>query len=377
MTRIKTLMMSVVVMLLISIVPVAHAAEVEIVCNEGETSCDVTPSDIAPVFDDESFPEDDLKPGDEFTRQLTVTNNREEVCSFTIYNFVINEDTEVLPGQFFSQELFTEFSGDGSTTGEIRFSNLFLITPLYLGNVDPGETIPFDWRVRFDSSAGNEFQRAVLDFDFDWTFTCNEQEETVLNISKSNDTGGATKSIGDAVTYTIVVWTSGNSVDGVEVFDTPPDGFKYQPGSWTASSDLRGDLKTLGITTEPTYSSPGVWQLGNMGVGETVTLTYIADIQGHVDPGIYPDIAWTRGTFGGSLVLGNDTYDPQYFVGTEVKVDTSRLSGIDFGGQVLGASTELPATGSDTAITLGAIALIVVGGTSIVAGLVRRRARSG
>ncbi len=374
MKSIQTLLLILSITLATFLVPkYIYAAEITIVCDEGVDNCDVTPSDTAAVFDDEIFPHFDMKPGDQFNRTLTVTNNREEVCSFTIYNFVVNEDTETTTGELFSEELLTEFAGDGTTTGEISFAALFTQTPLFLGNIDPEETLSFDWRVKFDSSAGNEFQQAILDFDFDWTFACSDTRETVLNLSKSNDTGGDTLAAGDDVVYTIVVWTSDNMVDGVEVNDLPPDGFEYRFGSWTAQSSLRGDLKLSGITTEPTYASPGKWKLGDMQANETVTLTYIADIAAYVDPGIYPDLVGTRGTYDSSIVMGNDSYIPQYFAGTEVKIDTNQVNGIAFGTQVLGASTTLPDTGASTWITIGAVILIVVGGTSMIAGVAKRK----
>lgn len=348
------------------------AAEIEIVCESGADSCDVTPSDTVPLFDPDVFPHYDLKPGDEFTRSISVTNNRPEVCSFQIGEFEIKEDTQVSGGSFFSEELMMQFSGDGTTTGEISFWDLFNLTPpFYITNIDPNETIEFIWKINFDKSAGNEFQRAVLEFDFDWSFECDdlETQETVLNISKENNTLGATWSSSTPVLYTIKVWTTDNLVDDVEVIDIPPDGFKYRLGSWTAVSDLRGDLKSLGITTEPTYDAPfGVWKLGDMQSGETVTLTYLTDIQGYVDPGVYPDLAWTRGTFDGSQVLGNDTSSPIYFVGTYVKLDTNQVAGIQFGSQVLGASTQLPDTGASTWIVIGAVFLILVGIVSMVVG---------
>lgn len=377
MRTIQTLLLILSISLGASLIPkYIYASEIEIVCNQGEDSCDVKPSDTSAVFEDVIFPHYDLKPGDEFNRTMVVTNNREEVCSFTIYNFVVNEDTLTTTGELFSEELLTEFTGDGTTTGEINFATLFSTTPLFLGNIDPGETIDFDWRVKFDSTAGNEFQQAILDFDFDWTFTCNDTDETVLNLSKSNDTGGDTLAAGDDVVYTVVVWTSDNPVDTVEVVDLPPDGFEYRSGSWIANSNLRGDLKDLGITTEPTYASPGKWQLGDMQANETVTLTYITDIAGYVDPGIYPDLVWTRGTYNGSVVMGNDSFVPQYFAGTEVKIDTNQVSGITYGSQVLGASTELPDTGANTWITVGAVALILVGSVSIVSAIRQSRGSS-
>lgn len=353
---------------MVGTVPTVKAAEIEIICNQGNEECDVYPNDNAPVFDDENFPEYDLKPGDEFTRNIRVTNNRDKVCRLRIDNFEVTEDTEVLESRFFSDELLTEFSGDESTTGEISFSNLFLLSPLFIGNVDAGETLDFNWRVKFNESAGNEYQRAVLDFDFEWTFSCGDEEVSELLIEKYNNTGGVTLAGGAVVVYSLVISTTDFPVDSVHVIDLPPDGFEYRSGSWIANSNLRGDLKSLGITTEPTYSSPGEWLLGDMEAGERVVLTYIADISDYLDPGTYPDLAWAYGFFEGVKVLANDATNPLYFVDTEVIIDKDGQSGSTI-GSVLGISDEnLPATGSDFKWIIFSISILILGSLMITKG---------
>ncbi|MFW6110168.1 MAG: hypothetical protein ACOC6Q_01960 [Patescibacteria group bacterium] len=331
--------------------------DLEITCDpDPATECEVSPVDTAPVFSDSSFPENDLKPGDEFTRQIQVTNNREETCYFTIDSFSVTQDTEAETGVKFSEELFTEFSSDTDSTGEVRFANLFSSTPLYLGEISEGVQEVFDWRVRLDESAGNEFQNSNLEFDFDWTFQCAEKpSEPVLYIEKTNSELGVTQSPGDSVVYTITVTAPDYPVFNVVVIDLSPGGFYYRSGSWTATSTLRDDLAVLGVTLEPDYESPGTWQLGDMSANETVTLTYVADISEDQESGIYPDIAWAVGDAKddpeSADVLANE--DSGYFVGTDVEValeEESPDADVEVDEEeteVLGAATGLPATGAD------------------------------
>lgn len=197
----------------------------------------------------------------------------------------------------------------------------------------------------------------------------NEFIHPSLTITKSNNTGGADKVPGDNVLFTLTVTAADNDVFGVQVIDLPSKGFTYRPGSWTAQSSdvsrgVAGDLKAGGITTEPTYASPGTWQLGDMSAGETVTLTYVADISGDEQAGLYKDLAWAGGTdlLAGEVIAN----DPTVFVGTEVNVIRDNQNSISINiireeGSVLGASTELPSTGA-SALWLALAGIAIVGG---------------
>jgi hypothetical protein len=145
------------------------------------------------------------------------------------------------------------------------------------------------------------------------------------------------------------------------VTDLPPQGFKYKVGSWTANSSVRGNLKILGITTEPTYASPGTWQLGDMVDGEIVTLTYVTDVSNEQEPGNYPDLAWAYGDFEEKIIYANE--DSGKFVGTTVPIDVNPNPSTKFGatGSVLGASTELPATGTNSVWLYISFGLITTG----------------
>ncbi len=210
-----------------------------------------------------------------------------------------------------------------------------------------------------------------------------------LTIDKTNNVLGVDQAPGNNVLYTLTVTATDSSAFNVQVKDLPPSGFKYNLGSWTANSSTRGDLKAASITTEPTYASPGVWQLGTMVPGEVVTLSYQAGISPTQEQGLYKDLAWTQGTVatdpGSSTVLGND---PSTFVGTAVNVVTpnqntatlasvSTVSNQTNNGQVLGASTGLPSTGAKLIWVILASILMTLGTVSVLlGGMFRRRFRT-
>lgn len=211
----------------------------------------------------------------------------------------------------------------------------------------------------------------------------------VLQITKEND-ATTDKHNGDTVTYTLTVTALRDVVNGVAVKDLPPGGFVYQLGTWTADSSVRGDLKTSLVTPEPTYHSPGTWQLGTMTPGEVVTLTYKATITDPVLPGLYRDVAWADGTSQSEARVLADAqplgYVAPVFVGTqvnivkeqqqtasvnivktEVKNETSNST-----SNVLGASTTntLPSTGAETAWIILAGLCIAFGLGSMTGGVV-------
>ena len=195
------------------------------------------------------------------------------------------------------------------------------------------------------------------------SFICtNEVIEPLLEITKENDTGGAGMYPGDTVTYTITITTPSDEKEGtyalkdIIVTDLLPEGFTYIPGSWT------------GTPTEPVYSNNlAKWYIGDMQEGDTVVLTYKALISPTQEPGIYPDIAWTKGTsLSDNEVLGNvSTGALSPFVGTEVLV----IGEYDIEeGEVLGISTTttLPSTGASKYITIGALISMLLGLLSLI-----------
>lgn len=193
-----------------------------------------------------------------------------------------------------------------------------------------------------------------------------------LMIEKYNNRWPNAIGTGSDVSYTIVITAKNNKVYNVKVKDLLPKGFVYQKGSWSAVSSVHGALSL----PEPTYASPGTWTVTSdsgsniypyMQSGEVITLRFKANTDASLDPGVYKDIAWAAGTAKTStdsdMVLASSqatdkNVDPgvvtDTFVGTKVQLDTSRHNSVSLNviheetreGEVLGASTELPATGA-------------------------------
>jgi fimbrial isopeptide formation D2 family protein len=173
----------------------------------------------------------------------------------------------------------------------------------------------------------------------------NASTKYYYDIAKSNNAPTA-KRVGDIVTYTITLTIPEDTgvLYNPRVGDVTPKGFTYLNGSWTANSNLRGNLKP-GVSVEPTYASPGVWRFNGFDFyydeeetitnnafypGEVITLTYLAKIQSGVTAGTYPDVALsfafttsneedqTRDTAVLANVTGQDGTTP--FVSSDVTV---------------------------------------------------------
>ncbi|MFH0864170.1 MAG: SdrD B-like domain-containing protein [Candidatus Gottesmanbacteria bacterium] len=200
---------------------------------------------------------------------------------------------------------------------------------------------------------------------------CNQLQNPILTITKSNNAGGD-KNPGDNVLFTLTVTATQSAVNNVIVYDLPAGGFKYRSGSWTANSNVHGVLSI----PEPNYTSSGKWILGNMAKDETITLTYLADIDSGQQPGLYKDLAWATGkSLSDTDVLAlavNPGYWDTNYVGTQVNIVKEQQSGLTVNvegnkeEQVLGASTQLPATGAQSKWLIAALLLLILGLVSII-----------
>lgn len=235
-------------------------------------------------------------------------------------------------------------------------------------------TVPYDKNLEFSE---NEVYAPEYNFG-------NHFEEPELTIEKFNNVnnGAILSEKGGIVTYTLQVTANGNSVNNVVVTDLPPLGFTVQnPGTWQVTSNINGTF----AVADPEYASPGDWKIGDMQAGETVTITYTAKIDENIDPGLYKDLAFAVGgnprTEEDILAEAQPTgYIDTNYVGTSALIDeetpspnadadideeTEEEEIIVEEGDVLGASTSLPATGSPMwVITLAVI--LLASGISIV-----------
>jgi uncharacterized repeat protein (TIGR01451 family) len=193
--------------------------------------------------------------------------------------------------------------------------------------------------------------------------TLNEGEEitcTITNreilksikIEKSNNKSGGA-SAGDTVNYTLVVTNTGDvDIPNVVVTDILPGGFSY----------INNTAQVNGVPQNPGVSGSVLsWNVGTVTTENPVTITYQAKIASDVSDGIYTNFASCSETALpniDALVL----FQPA--VCETVHSDVPIGRGVSFGGnlgQVLGISTELPATGSPTGLALIALGLVGVG----------------
>ncbi len=205
-------------------------------------------------------------------------------------------------------------------------------------------------------------------------------ENSKLYISETNDSWPNNLGIGDEFTYTIKVIAKEGPVNNALLTNLPPKGFEPQGGTFKAVSDLRGDLDTSGVT----YASPGKWDLGNLKEDEIVTISYKAKVLSEVTAGIYPDLSFANGKGMGGKDLPalseasgfavNEGIVDGNFVGTQVRIalDTGLETEVkvkeEEKGDVLGASTELPATGARTFWVTSVLVLVSIGGALLLIG---------
>ncbi len=218
---------------------------------------------------------------------------------------------------------------------------------------------------------------------------CNRLVNPHLNLTKSNDATGD-KSPGDSVGYTLTLNILDNSMNNLFVTDLLPKGFKYHGGSWKVYLKLSGSsdwTDKTGSISEPTYHSLGVWNLsplGQLGPGDSVKLTYTADIDGGQQYGLYKDLAWATGkdllshnVLADSVPNGDGYIGDPNFVGTQVTVNGEQQSSTGVNivkqGEVLGASTELPSTGGKTVWMLITLMLVVFGSLLMIIGSILKK----
>jgi len=220
--------------------------------------------------------------------------------------------------------------------------------------------------LRFEVGAGEEI-------------TCyigNQPVNPELQISKSNDASGD-KSLGDTVIYTITVKALDSQVLGVVLKDLLPNGFSFQN---VISIIKNGSIDLTAIVGDPHYASPGTYNLGDMDADDVIVIKYSAKVSS-VDPGLYKDMAYAYG----KDVLDNrvlalaqpEGFVTTNFVGSSVNVNANLTQGGNFeiGGEVLGASTSLPATGGNVIWVILASVLSILGLIFMGLGLILKRKR--
>jgi hypothetical protein len=205
----------------------------------------------------------------------------------------------------------------------------------------------------------------------------NQPHPPELLISKLNDWDGEPLKPGDLVVYTLILEVLNADLQNVQLTDLSPGGFDYVAGSYSAL--LNGNPLAI---SEPTYASPGVWYLGDLSVGDIVTLTYTALITDTVKAGLYRDLAWAIGGSKWGNVLATATevgnISADNFVGTHVEVALAlepdpadvkvTVTTEEIVGEVLGAMI-LPETGAKEMWLYTMLAVLMTGLSFIAGGL--------
>ncbi|MFA6390984.1 MAG: SdrD B-like domain-containing protein, partial [Patescibacteria group bacterium] len=200
-----------------------------------------------------------------------------------------------------------------------------------------------------------------------------------LQISKSNN--GVDNSRGGSVIYTLIVNALDGKVLGVKVKDLLPKGFNFQNVISIIRTNSVNPLINDDITAlvgDPLYHSPGTYNLGDMNQDDIITIKYQAMIDGSQAYGLYKDIAWAEGTnLLGTKVLASaqDGKVDDYFVGTSVRINGNLTQEGKIEGEVLGASTSLPATGANPAWLIIALMLTIFGALTVALGFMFKKGK--
>ncbi|OGM16265.1 hypothetical protein A2V55_00730 [Candidatus Woesebacteria bacterium RBG_19FT_COMBO_37_29] len=204
-----------------------------------------------------------------------------------------------------------------------------------------------------DMVCGYEGSPSEINLAAGETITCvftNVLRQPEITIEKSNDKPAA--SAGDTVNYTLKVKNTGDvALSNIVVTDILPTGFSYVNG--TANVDK------LGVTDEPNVNGQILkWNISLMNPDEEVVITYQVKISSDQKAAKYTNLATCDALDREETAVHCNNGNP---VWSDVTLGFSNQYGGNLTSQVLGISTELPATGSPTTILLGALLLLLVG----------------
>lgn len=175
-----------------------------------------------------------------------------------------------------------------------------------------------------------------------------------ISILKSNDSGSGV-SAGSAVNYKLEVTNGGNTtLYDVVISDILPGGFSYVDGS-TVGAD------------EPVKSGPNLTWSGfaPLPPGGIITINYKATTSSDLSDGVYTNYATCTSSTGqtdGELDI-RQIFEPVNcnIVNSTVRIGSTLGYSGGLGGQVLGASTILPATGNPTWALIAAFVALGTG----------------
>ena len=264
-----------------------------------------------------------------------------------------------------------DFTATGS--GYINFSLTDQDEPnnqeLLPGVYGISEMVPQGWdleSVSCVSSIKDSESVSRLELDAGETITCtfnNLKLDPKITITKSNNSSGGILA-GTTVTYTINLKNDGNVyIYDIDITDILPGGFMYVAGT------------TTGVTTNDPVIVGGTltWNdVGDLDIGELLTISYQAKVGVDISNGTYTNIASCGAKYGKkpeielSLFAVSQTDSQENVIScrtasSTVTIGSTQGYGGNLVGQVLGISTELPATGNPTWVLIAAFAALGAG----------------
>ena len=185
----------------------------------------------------------------------------------------------------------------------------------------------------------------------------NFEEHPSVSITKTNDKPDGIGA-GQTVNYSVTLTNTGNiPVTNITIQDILPAGFTYVMGSSTGAT-----------TADPNISGSVLsWTgLGTLAAGQSFTIHYQAQTASDLANGLYTNFATCSVSKDFSTFQAEfDSVDESIQCDPAASSTVSISNGISYGGslqgQVLGISTELPATGSPTGLFAVAVILFSSG----------------
>lgn len=178
------------------------------------------------------------------------------------------------------QQELTYISGTVSINGVV-YPALNPITGFELSNLAPGQTVIVSFNAKINVLPSQSYVTNTSKVDFSYkidpsgsVITKDQLSNTVttnvvlgkITVVKSVDKPIAT--IGDELTYTVTLTNVGNVIDSKVFFqDTPSTGVTFKPGS----------VKVNNIS-EPTYDPTVGFSLGDIGIGNVVTVAFVVTV---------------------------------------------------------------------------------------------------
>jgi uncharacterized repeat protein (TIGR01451 family) len=254
--------------------------------------------------------------------------------------------------------------GQPTVAGETTFSDLTPGKHILNETLQPGY---LQTDIYCDGEAGgwNEDHQFEVNVSAGVNTHCyigNFQEKSGISITKTNNRGGG-MSAGSVVDYTITLTNNGNiTLNDVAIQDVIPSGFTYVTGSTTG-----------GTTSDPLITGSVLKWTGfdPLATGASITIHYQTKSSSDLIDGLYTNFATcTANKDYANFRVSSDELQQGIKCNTANSV-VKIGSGTSFGGSlrgqvlgistVLGASTELPGTGSPTGLLVLALGLLTAG----------------